>query len=240
MHKFIVFQNLPRTSILGLHWQCNSKIGCKWSVNGKQYITHNNKYLCTSTASSDAKAIIHNVGALWLQPRSLSVIKVQAPTELDTQHIHQLNASDDLLSYIIPQADGHRIHDKYPKFLSMVILNTAYDAVHIPKTNVIGTWYPIEIENIEVSNVLWIKTENWSTKNSTADLPVMLSESCLKTEQSNSKQSIIIQDAHIPQEARDKLSALLEKDLIELYPSHPQMKEEPIYIKCIFWPQDHP
>ena len=37
-------------------------------------------------------------------------------------------------------------------------------------------------------------------------------ELSFQPEQNNSKQSIILQDAQIPQEAKDKLSSLLEKD----------------------------
>ena len=38
----------------------------------------------------------------------------------------------------------------------------------------------------------------------------MLSESCFQPEHSNTKQSVVLQDAQIPQEAKGKLSSLLE------------------------------
>ena len=40
----------------------------------------------------------------------------------------------------------------------------------------------------------------------------MLPESSFQSEQNNSKQLILLQDAQIPQEAKDKLSSLLEGD----------------------------
>ena len=42
----------------------------------------------------DTKPIIHNVGAFYLQPRSIPVITVQMPTELNTQHIYALDTSN--------------------------------------------------------------------------------------------------------------------------------------------------
>ena len=51
---------------------------------------------------------------------------VQAPTELDTQHIYTLNTSDDNTLDLIPLAADHKINHKYPKLLNIPILNTAY------------------------------------------------------------------------------------------------------------------
>ena len=55
---FIILQELYRNIILGLNWQCNYRIGCNLNVNGQQYITHNNNFLCTSTPSSNTEPII--------------------------------------------------------------------------------------------------------------------------------------------------------------------------------------
>ena len=52
MDRFIVLQDLQRNLILGLNWKCNCRIGCNGNVNGQQYKTHNNNYICTSTTSS--------------------------------------------------------------------------------------------------------------------------------------------------------------------------------------------
>ena len=122
--------------------------------------------LCTSTASSKTEPIIWNAGAL-LALRSISVIAVQAPTKLNTKHIHQLNATDDLPSGVIPLAVDHRIHHKYPKLLNIPLLNRDYDTVHVPRKTMLGTLHQIDSENIEVSNALWTK-ENSNTANSPA------------------------------------------------------------------------
>ena len=105
-----------KSLILGLNGQWNYIIGCNWDASDQQYITNNNKFLCTSqqyithnkflctsTVSSNTEPIICNAGILHLPLRSISVIALQAPIELNTQHIYQLNTSDDLPSGLIPQ-----------------------------------------------------------------------------------------------------------------------------------------
>ena len=54
--------------------------------------------------------------------------------------------------------------------------------------------------------------ENSNTANSPAELQAMPPECSFQLEQNDLRQSIILQDAQITQEARDKLSILLEKD----------------------------
>ena len=63
------------------------------------------------------------VGALQLPPRSISVIAVQAPTELNTKHL-PTNASDDQPLGIIPIAVTHRLLHKYPNLLKITLPNT--------------------------------------------------------------------------------------------------------------------
>ena len=110
-----------------------------------------------------------NVGAWTLPPRSISVISVQAPTKLNTKHIYQLTANDDLMVGIIPLAVYHKIEHKYPKLLSIPQLNTEHDPVHVPRKTIIRKLQPLEIEDTEVSNVLWTQ-DNINTTISPAEL----------------------------------------------------------------------
>ena len=73
---------------------------------------------------------------------------VQA-TESDTQHIYTFDTSDDLPLGLILLAVDHKIDHKYPKSLSIPMLNTAYNRVHIPRATLISTLNPVEIENTE-------------------------------------------------------------------------------------------
>ena len=93
--RFIILQYWQRNLILGLNWQYNYRFGCNWNVNGHQYITNNKNCLCTSTASN-TEPIVQNRGTHKIPPGNISVISVQAPTELKTKHIYHLNATDDL------------------------------------------------------------------------------------------------------------------------------------------------
>ena len=77
--------------------------------------------------------------------------------------------------------------------------------------SIIGKLQPIEKEDIEVRNVSWTKDDT-DTANSIVKLPSMLPESSFQPELNNAKQSVVLQDAQIPQEAIDKLSSLLEWD----------------------------
>ena len=104
------------------------------------------------------------------------MIAVQAQTGLNTKHIYQLNAIRNLLSGIIPLAATHRIDHKYPKLLNIPLLNTEYDAVHIPRKSMIGKLQPLEIGNIEINNVLGTK-ENSTTAISPVELLSMPPES---------------------------------------------------------------
>ena len=54
-----------------------------------------------------------------LPARSISVISVQVPTELNTKHLYQMGVTDDLPSGIIPLAVDHKINHKYPKLLKI-------------------------------------------------------------------------------------------------------------------------
>ena len=121
---FIVLQDLQRDLILELNWQFNYKIDCNWNINSLQDITHNKTYLCISLPSTITKPILQTAGAFYLQPRSISIIIVQAPINLEPQCICEFSTSNDLPLGLIPLAVNHKINHKYPKLLNTYILNT--------------------------------------------------------------------------------------------------------------------
>ena len=108
---------MERYFILGLNWLFNYKIGCNWNINGHQYITHNNTYLCTNIALTITKPMDLNAGTFCLHPRGISIITVQAPTELHLRTYYKLRPSNDLPSELIPLAVDHKINHKYTKLL---------------------------------------------------------------------------------------------------------------------------
>ena len=94
------------------------------------------------------KPIIQNAGVLQIPPKSISILPVQVPTELNTKHIYQLNASNDQPSSIITLAVDHSMHHKYAKLLNIPLPNTKYDTFHIPRKTMLGILNPIDSENI--------------------------------------------------------------------------------------------
>ena len=155
--------------------------------------------------STNTEPIIHNAGTFYLQPRNISVVSVQAPTELNTQHIYALDYSEDLPLSLIPLVVDHKIHHKYPKLPSIPILNTAYDRVHVPRATVFGALDPIEIESTEISSISLTKMTSEIVQQ-TSQAYHQIQASNLTCNNSN-KQSILLQDAQVSQEARDKLSS---------------------------------
>ena len=153
MNRLIILWDLPRNIILGLNWQCNSRIGWNWKINSQQYITHNNKFLCRSIPSSNTESIIHNSRSTMLPPRSVSVISVKVSTKLNTRHLYQLNAADKLLPHIIPLAVDHKIYHNNVKLKCIPLLNMEHNTANVPRKAVIGKLQPIDITDSEVNNI---------------------------------------------------------------------------------------
>ena len=103
--------------------------------------------------SSECKSIL-------CKTQSHIEITVQVLTELEPQYTYELSASKDLPSDLSPYAVDHKINHKYPKLLNIPILNTAHSRVHIPKSTIFGTLKPVEIENGEISETSWTKSES--------------------------------------------------------------------------------
>ena len=96
---------------------------------------------------------------------------------------------------------------------------TACDRVCVPRATVFHTLNPIEIESTEFKNISWTITEKKSQdiRNSPTELPTTTPESSFQLVHNNLKrQSVITQDAKVPQEARDKLSSLLENEFVSI------------------------
>ena len=73
--------------------------------------------------------------------------------------------------------------------------------------------------------------ENSITAIHLVELLSIPAESSFQLEQNASKQLILLQDAEIAEEAKDKLCSILKTNMIALYQNHPQMWEEPIFPK---------
>ena len=79
-----------------------------------------------------------------LPPRSVSLISVKAPM-LNTRHLYQLDAADNLPADTIPLAVEHKIDHNYPKLLWIPLLNMEHNSAKIPRKTVIGKLQPIDL-----------------------------------------------------------------------------------------------
>ena len=138
------------------------------------------------------------------------MISVQAPTELDTKHLYQLDATDDLPSGIIPLAVDHKIDHMYPKLLKIPLFNTEHNTADILRKTVIGNLQLIDVQDFKVSNTSWTTDNAADTTNSPMKLSCMLPKSSFQLDHRNTRHSMASQDAHIPKEATEGLLSLLE------------------------------
>ena len=88
-------------------------------------MTHDSDHLCISIPPKVTRPFIQTAEAFSLQPRSVSVITVQAQTKEKLQCIYELNMSNDLLDGLTPLAVDHKIDHKYPKQLNIPVLITS-------------------------------------------------------------------------------------------------------------------
>ena len=94
----------------------------------------------------------------------------------------------------------HKINHKYPKSLSIPILNTTHDRVHIPTVTVIGTLHPVETESNEISNISCTTTEKLqdSMRNSSTKFLIIPPESSFQPEHHKSnKEFTILQNVQV-------------------------------------------
>ena len=83
-----------------------------------------------------------------------------------------------------------------------------------------GNLQPIEEEDFKVSNISGTTDGTADTTNSPTELPSMPPESSFQPEEDNIKHAIVLQDAQIPQEAKDGLSSLLEGEYKSIISNH--------------------
>ena len=189
--------------MLQINCQFNYKIGCNWNINGHQYMTHNNNYLCISIPSKVKKSLVWNEGVktsahLWAQCQWWSSVRSNPLSNQSQNH-------------------------KYPKLLSIPVLNRAYSRGYVPRSTEFGMLKPIEMEDAKVNEISWTKVKklNKTTMNiseelhhfsqTNTELLTIPPWSSFQLEPNNHiRQSVILKDAQVPQEDQDKLYFLLQ------------------------------
>ena len=77
-------------------------------------------------------------------------------------------------------------------------------------------------------------------QHSSVKLPSIPPEPGFQPEHNNTKQSVVLQDAQIPQEAKDKISSLLDGDYNGTASKSPTDVGKQIFSKWTYQLQDHP
>ena len=150
-----------------------------------------------------------------LPTRSVSAMSVKAPTELNTRHLYQLDATDNLPPGIISLAVDHKIDHKYSKILCIPLLNI--DIQH--RTNSKKDSHR-QITIHRCNRFSW-RTDGTATTNKPAELPCISPKSCFQLEHNFNKHSISLEDAYIPQKAKDDLASLLEGEYNSIISTSP-------------------
>ena len=91
----------------------------------------------------------------------MSIITVQASTELKSQPIYELNTNHNLPDGLIPLLVDLKVNHK---LLNIPVLNTSYNRVYIPRSIVFRTLKPLDTENAKVNEISWTKFQKLNEK----------------------------------------------------------------------------
>ena len=90
-NRFIILDNLQCDIILGLPWQCNYRIGCKWNHEGKHFIAIKNQFLALSIDPHVIQQLVRTKGQCTIPHRSITWITIQTPKNLDNSSLYEIN-----------------------------------------------------------------------------------------------------------------------------------------------------
>ena len=98
---------------------------------------------------------------------------------------------------------------------------------------------PLDVTDYKVNNISWTTDGTTTMKTKPEKLPCMPPESFFWPEHNINKHSIVLEDAHIQQEAKDGLSSLLEGDNNSIISKSPTDVKNQTSFKWISQPWDH-
>ena len=97
----------------------------------------------------------------------------------------------------------HKIDNKYQELLKIAVLNTEHNTVYIPRKTAIGKLQPVDVADLKIINISWTTDDTVSKTNKPTELRCLPPKSSFQLEYSNNKHSVVLENAHIPQETRD-------------------------------------
>ena len=157
-------------------------------------------------------------GQCTIQSRSITWIMVKSSPHINNNSIHEIQFDRKLPSGITPLDVTHNLNPKQPSELLIPLLNISNKEVKILKNTILGSINPInDVDNIQEG--LWQRiqdTEEEAVKNTAKDpqvcklLPTFPENSNFQIHTNDSsKPAVMLQDAEIPQTARDKLNHMI-------------------------------
>ena len=144
---FIILNNLQHNIILGLSWQCNYRIGCKWNREGKHFLTIKNKFLALSITPRMSKQLVITKGQCTLQDRSITWILVKTPRNIQINSLFEITLDRQLPKGLIPLDVLHNIQHEQLQEMLVPLLNTVKSVVKLLKNTILGSI--TKVDNVE-------------------------------------------------------------------------------------------
>ena len=145
--------------ILGLSWQSNYKIGCDWNGEGKHFISIKGQFLAHSINQHVILQLAKTKCQCNIQHRSITLITVKAPPNLNNNSIYKIQFNRKLPSVIIPLSVTHNLNHRQPGKLLIPLLNIANKEVKLPKNTILGSINQI-IDVDTIQEVSWRKIKD--------------------------------------------------------------------------------
>ena len=219
--RFVILDNLQCDIILGLPWQCNYRIGCNWNREVKHFITIKSQFLAISIAPEVIWQLARTKGQCLIPCRSITCITVKTLQNLNNNSLYKINLDRKLPTGLILLDVIHNLNHKQPGELVIQLLNVGHTNVKLLKNTILGSFNQINYVYC-IHEVYWEKiqdTKKEDTSTATWEpqtqklLPTFPKHSNFQIHaNNNSKPAITLQDADIPQDARDQLVHMLNTE----------------------------
>ena len=153
--QVVVIDNLRCQYILGKVLHRLYQFSTSYLTTGKHYITINRQVIAQSISQPLDYLIVKTKGRITLPPASVSVIEVKTPKLTNTTNLYKMNAvTTQLPEGVILLDILHRVNQKTPQYLNILVLNTNNVSCSIGKNMPIASMHPVGMCE-EVQEVIW-------------------------------------------------------------------------------------
>ena len=188
---------------------------------GTHFITIKNQFLALSTAPHVIHQLAKTKCQCHIQSRSITWITIKIPQNLNNNSLYEINLDRKLPAGIIPLDVVHNLNHKQPCKLVITLLNVGHTDVKLLKNTILGSLNLID-DAESVHEVSWEKVQNANNVETSTTVQELQTQKLLPAfpehsnfqihANNNSKLVITLQDADIPQHARDQLNHMLNNE----------------------------